>query len=108
MTVNELVSTGDFKPVTVPDGAREIRGAYCGDLLSWVMGRARSGNAWITIMSNMNILAVASLADVSCIIIAEGVELEPQIIDTANSKGINILSTMLGEYDTAVKLGNIL
>ncbi len=108
MTVYELSKTDGFSAVTVSDGTRKIEGAYCGDLLSWVMGRAQSGNAWITIMSNMNILAVASLADVSCIVIAEGVSLESDIIKTAEAKKINILSTTFGEYETAVKLGSLI
>ena len=74
MTVNELAQNG-FKAVVLPDGDRLISGVYIGDLLSWVMGRANSGDAWLTIMSNMNIIAVASLADVACIILAEGVAL---------------------------------
>jgi len=68
------------------------------------MGRASSDEAWITIMSNVNILAVASLADTSCIILAEGVTLSEDIIDTANEKEINILSSEKSIYDIAVYL----
>lgn len=63
MTVNELSAQAEFKALTMPDGEREITGVYIGDLLSWVMGRAKADCAWITIMSNINIVAVASLAD---------------------------------------------
>jgi hypothetical protein len=49
--------------LNLSDGEKEITGGYTGDLLSWVMGRASCGNAWITIMSNINIIAVASLLD---------------------------------------------
>ena len=61
MTVKELANTKFFKALALPQGEREINGVYIGDLLSWVMGRAEADNAWITIMSNNNILAVASL-----------------------------------------------
>ena len=81
MTVNQLAGCG-FKTIALPDGDREINGVYIGDLLSWVMGRAQADNAWITIMSNINILAVASLADTACIILAEGVEVAQDVIDT--------------------------
>jgi pyruvate-formate lyase-activating enzyme len=56
------------------------------------MGKANSGDAWITIMSNVNILAVASLTDCACIILSEGVTLSDEIIETAKEKGINVLS----------------
>lgn len=108
MTVNELVTDGAFKAVCLPDGDREVSGVYIGDLLSWVMGRASSGDAWITIMSNLNIIAVATLADTSCIIVAEGVTLEKEIIDTANAKGINILSGDEGIYETALKISRLI
>ena len=105
MTVSELAALQGFKTVSMPDGEREINGVYIGDLLSWVMGRAKADNAWITIMSNINIVAVASLADVACIILAEGVELEASVAETAKAKGINILSAEMPAYETAMILG---
>lgn len=104
MTVNELANLQGFKAVTLPDGGREINGVYIGDLLSWVMGRAKADNAWITIMSNINIVAVAALADVACVILAEGVELEQAVKDTAEAKGINILTSEMPAYETAIRL----
>ncbi len=104
MTVSELCEKCGFAAVVVPDGDREVTGCYMGDLLSWVMGRAKSDNAWITIMSNINVIAVASLADVSCIILSEGVTVDDDIISTAQQKEINILSSALPSYETAVKV----
>ena len=101
MTVNELAAMHGFKAVAMPDGEREINGVYIGDLLSWVMGRAKADDAWITIMSNINIVAVASLADVACIVLAEGVELDASVVETANAKGVNILSAQMPAYETA-------
>ncbi|MBE6749702.1 MAG: hypothetical protein E7560_00870 [Ruminococcaceae bacterium] len=108
MTVKELASLKEFKSVVLPEPKREICGVYIGDLLSWVMGRASSNDAWITIMSNVNVLAVASLADTSCIILAEGVTLENDIIETAEQKGINIISSDLSAYNIAVTIGKML
>ena len=88
----------------MPDDCRKVKGAYIGDLLSWVMGRANEDNAWITIMSNINVIAVASLSDVSCVILAEGVKLDDEIRNTAEQKGVNILSTELPAYEAAQKL----
>ena len=104
MTVSELTAKYGLAPVALPDGEREVRGGYCGDLLSWVMGRAGQDNVWITIMSNMNIVAVASLADVGCVILAEGVTLEKSVVDTANARGVNILSSDKGAFALAAML----
>ena len=78
MTVKDLVKTEKFTSITLPQGEREINGAYIGDLLSWVMGKAESGNVWITIMYNINVIAVATLADVSCIVLAVELRYPPK------------------------------
>lgn len=105
LTVKELVEACDFKPVCLPSPDRTVKGAYTGDLLSWVMGRAFQDNAWITIMSNINVIAVASLSDVSCVILSENVSLESDIVETAKAKGINVISSPLPSFETALLLG---
>ena len=108
MTVKELISLADFSEITVSDPERVITGAYAGDLLSWVMGRASADSAWITIMSNVNVLAVATLADVSCVIFAEGVCPDAEMISVAKEKGINLISTELPIFEASVALGGAL
>lgn len=102
MTVKELAQSCDFSPIVLPCPEREVKGAYIGDLLSWVMGRAGEDNAWITIMSNINVVAVASLADTACVIVAEGVDFEEDILKTAEEKGVNILKSAKPSYETAL------
>ncbi len=108
MTVNELAKELSLREITVDDPEREIDGVYCGDLLSWVMGRAKSGNVWVTIMSNINVVAVASLCDVSAVVLAEGVELEDEVIRKAASQGINIYGSGDTAYGLCAKLGKLL
>lgn len=107
MTVEALLQHG-FQAVTLPEGNREIDGAYMGDLLSWVMGRATADNAWITIMSNVNVVAVASLADVSCVILCEGVVLPEDVKATAEQKNVNVLTTEMPAYQAAVRLSQLI
>lgn len=107
MTVAELKETLSLVPVTLPDGEREAEGVYIGDLLSWVMGRAQADNVWLTIMSNLNIVAVATLSDVSCIILCEGVTLEESVKVTAEAKGVNILATEETAYGIAKRLAEL-
>ena len=108
MTVEILSRNGEFSAVALPEPQREINGVYIGDLLSWVMGRAKADDAWITIMSNINVVAVASLADVSCVILAEGVLLDEATLTAANDKGINVLKTELPIYETAKILSELI
>lgn len=108
MTVSEFANTAQFNILCCPDPDREVNGVYIGDLLSWVMGRAECDNVWITIMSNINVVAVASLSDVSCVLLAEDVTLQADILDTAKEKGINILSTSLSAYEAAIKASGMI
>ncbi|MBR6523574.1 MAG: AraC family transcriptional regulator [Clostridia bacterium] len=105
MTVSGLVKELNLTVLTNKEYAdREVKGCYVGDLLSWVMGRAEQDSAWITIMSNINIVAVAALVDMACIILAEGVAVDKEVIDKANSQGIIILSTDKNSYELAVAI----
>ena len=108
MTVKELVERSGFEVVCMPSPEKCACGAYIGDLLSWVMGRAESQNVWITIMSNINTVAVATLADVSCILLTENVSPDADALEAAKSKGINILKTNLTSYEAAIKVSEIL
>ncbi|MEG0092437.1 MAG: hypothetical protein RSA20_11500 [Oscillospiraceae bacterium] len=71
----------------------EIIGGFCGDLLSWVMANAQSGNAWFTVMGNINAVAVASLNDVACVVLCQNSQINDDALAKAKEEGINILST---------------
>ncbi len=98
MTVEALAKTLDLKPLATPDASREAVGCYVGDLLSWVMGRARQDEVWVTIMTNLNVVAVATLSDVSCVIVAEEAEIEPAVIEKAEEKGVNLYTSPLSAF----------
>lgn len=108
MTVSELAHKLSLNIIAMPDPDRTISGGYVGDLLSWVMGRAQADEAWITIMSNQNVAAVAALVDVSCVIFAEGVKPDPNLLKKAELQGINLLSTDQSSFQTAGELGGLL
>ncbi|MBQ7088460.1 MAG: hypothetical protein IJN04_02335 [Clostridia bacterium] len=108
MTVKQLIDVCGFTAAALPDGDREVSGVYIGDLLSWVMGRAGADEAWITIMSNRNIVAVATLADTACIILAEGVVPDEGVAALAAEKGVNVLMSALPAYEIALRLRDAL
>lgn len=108
MTVEGFVRESGFKPICIPNPQKKIDGAYVGDLLSWVMGNASGANVWITIMSNINTVAVATLVDVSCIVLAEDVMPDDDMLKVAKDKGVNILSTPLSAYAAAIKTSELI
>jgi hypothetical protein len=103
MTVNDLISSGIFELVNEGDQPEaEIEKLFCCDLLSIAMSRAPSGCAWVTVMGNMNTLAVASLCDAACIILAEGVRLDDVASVKAVQQGITVFRTDLPIFEAAI------
>lgn len=108
MTLQELTSALELNPFHLAEPQRDVTGAYCGDLLTWVMANAPADGAWLTIMSNVNVAAVAVLTDVSCIILTENVQPDAALLSRAQVQGINLLGTGLSTYACALKLGALL
>ena len=108
MTVKELSAALSLAEFSLPAPEAEVTGGYAGDLLSWVMGRARAGDCWITIMSNQNVAAVALMAEVSCVILTEGVAPDGDLLRRAQEKGVNLLGAGQDTFDTAARLSGAL
>jgi hypothetical protein len=85
-----------------------VEGGYCGDLLSWVISRAVAGGVWITIMSNPNVAAVAMLASVSCVLLAEDVEPDPPLLEKAISEDIPLLRSPKSTFELAGQISALL
>ena len=108
MTVTQLAEQLSLTVFSAPEPDREITGGYMGDLLSWVMGRAQSGDAWITIMSNPNVAAVAALSDVACVILTENVQPDPDLLKKAETQGINLLGAKDSSFRTVAALSQVI
>ena len=108
MTVQDLIEKLDLSVLVEGELDREITDCYIGDLLSWVMGRAPADSAWLTVMGNINSIAVATLADVSCIILVENAALDAEAKRKADIHGVTILQTEANSYQLAVKLSVLL
>ncbi|MBE6612531.1 MAG: hypothetical protein E7632_08560 [Ruminococcaceae bacterium] len=98
MTVNELAEKLELSAIC---GSldKTFDGAYAGDLLSRCMSRVEADCLWITIMANVNVIAVATLTEPAAIILAENVEASEEVIEAANENGITLLSSALGAYE---------
>lgn len=86
------------------DTEREISSGYTCDLLSWVMAHGREGMAWITVQTHMNVIAVATLHDMACVIIPEGIKVEDDVIEKADEEGIVILASALTAYEISGRM----
>lgn len=108
MTVNELCEALSLKVLAGESGLdNQVAGCYIGDLLSWVMSRAEEKNVWITVMGNVNAVAVAKLTEVSCVLLCEDAHLDDDAKKQADDNGVPILSCGRNAYRLAVDIAEL-
>ncbi len=76
-----------------------IFGAYACDMLSRVVSSIGDGQVWITILNSINVVAVASLSDCPCVILAEEVKMDGDVIKRAEENNITVISSPLSAYE---------
>ncbi len=107
MTVFEIRDALGLTPFHEAED-RTVTGGYAGDLLSWVMGRAQSGDCWITIMSNRNVPAVCTLTDTAMVIFAEDVMPDEAALAAAVDNDLNFYGSPMSVFDLCGKVGSLL
>lgn len=104
MTVEQLAKNLSLEVLVAGDMSRQVTGGHCGDLLSWVMSRAKEGDGWITVMGNVNAVAVAVLTDAACIILADNAPLDEEAKIRAQAQQVPILRGSQDAYTLAVEM----
>ena len=100
MKVRELIEKIGATAITGEVGLdNEVQSGYCCDLLSWVMAHGDAGMAWVTVQTHMNVIAVATLHEMSCVIIPEGAQMDKEVSDKAAEEGIAVLCTEKPAYE---------
>lgn len=100
MTLQDIIEKLDLTLLTAPKDFNAVTpsGGYTSDLLSCVMAGARHEGLWITLQAHVNIVAVAALLELSAVIITEGAQPEPAVLEKANAQAVTLLSTPLPTY----------
>ena len=109
MKVKDILLSDNLKLINTNGNLNnELNEIFACDLLSHVMGFASEKDILITVLNNINVLGVASLLDMSCVIFAHGTIVNEAIINKADELEIPLLSTKLttAQITTALnKLG---
>ena len=101
MKLQEIVERLSLRVLTPSaDLGGEVKGAYVSDMLSDVMGNSKEGFLWITIQVHLNIIAVASLKNLSGIILVNGREPAEETLRKAIEENVPMMSTPLPAFDT--------
>ena len=85
-----------------------ISSVECCDLLSIAMGNLPPDCAWVTVMSNINTLAVASLTDAACVILALNTQVTDEFTNKAAEAGITVLRSEDGIFETALAVHDLI
>ena len=109
MKVRELVDKLGLKVLSGENGLdREIDGCYVSDLLSDVMGNADAGNVWITLQTHKNVMAVASLKEMACIILVKNLTANEDTLSQSNEEEIPILQTSMETFEVTGRVYEII
>ena len=105
MKVSELqalICAENLTPEITED--KEITCGYTCDLLSWVMAHGDEGMAWVTVQTHLNVIAVAVLSDMACVVLPEGIRMEEESLQKARDEGMAVLTSPLTAYEICGKL----
>ena len=106
MTVKDLKEKLNLQYICNEAIAEEknVTGCYCGDLLSWVMSKAKEGDCWLTVMGNVNSVGVAVLADVACILLTENAVFDDDALARAKQNGVIVLRSAESAFDLGARI----
>lgn len=108
MRVKELTEKLNLTVLCEGDTEKECQGCYSGDLLSWVMSRAKENDIWLTVMGNVNAVAVAVLTDCACIVLTENSALDAAAQERAIQQGVTILRSDKNAYELSVLISQLI
>ena len=102
MTVSEIANR--LNGCVVVDAGKDACAFYAGDFLSRVMGKAPEKCCWLTVMNNVNVAGVATLADVSVVVLCEGVTPDERLKEKCAQENVSLVLTNLDVFTAAVAL----
>lgn len=109
MKLSEIVEPLKLTKYTKFGGEEfDVTWGYASDLLSDVMGRAESGSIWFTIQKHPNIVAVATLKDLTGIILTSDSIPDDETISKADENGIPLYSTSYSTFEACGILYDLL
>ena len=104
MKVEDVLNIENCEVLFEGEKSRDISKVFCCDLLSIAMAKAPQDGVWVTVMGNRNTLAVATLADVACIVLAEGATFDVATLEQARTEGIAVVRTESSVFDIALEI----
>lgn len=108
MNLYEITEKLELETIHAPGEDSPVSGCYIGDLLSLVMSRAQEGEIWLTVQTNINIIAVAVLTGVTCVVVTEGMDIPEETVQKAADQGVALYRSPLSTFALARALSELL
>lgn len=86
----------------------EIKGAFAGDMLSFVLANAKEGEIWLTIQTHINIIPVAVMKGIPAIVFVSSKKCEEDVINKAKEEKVALISTEYPMFEACGIIYNLL
>ena len=109
MKLHDIIQLLGLDPIQAENAAEiEVTAAYCGDLLSDVLGHCEPGAIWFTVQAHVNTIAVADLRDAACVVLVNGVSPDPQTVAKALAQGVPLCGSERTSAELCMRLAGVL
>lgn len=105
ITIRHIAEALSLRVLCAPHNLdREVRGGYASDMLSCVMAGAQKDNVWVTLLTHLNVIAVAVLLEIPVVIITENSTVDATVIQKAEEEDVVLLHSTEDSYRVVGKL----
>ncbi len=105
MTLKKIIEELELETVYGGTGLdADVSRGYASDLLSDVIANAQKGEVWITLQIHQNIAAVASMKELSGIMIINGRRPEAETLEKAEEENIPMMVSRLPAFELIGRL----
>ncbi len=101
--VREL-GLAELTPVTGGNHEAEVDRGYASDLLSDVLAHAPEGGLLVTLQVHLNVIAVASHAELAAVIFAGDRRPDDEVVEKATAEGLSLYSSPADTFDIVGRL----
>jgi hypothetical protein len=94
----------EFTPDVTGNREAEVGRGYASDLLSDVLAHAPEGGVLITLQVHLNVIAVASHAELAAVVFAGGRKPDDEVIAKAVAEGLSLYGSASDTFDVVGSL----
>jgi hypothetical protein len=102
-TITSELDLADLTP-DVDNGSAEVTAGYASDLLSDVLANAPRGGVLVTLQVHLNVIAVASHAELAAVIFTSGRRPDDDVVTKAAAEGLKLYGTPADTFEIVGRL----